>query len=471
MSGDEGKMSFLEHLEELRARLIRCALAVVGGTIACWFFREDILAFLEAPLFEAWSQVDGLPPPQPLNFAGMLDPFVAYLKLSAVAGVFVASPVILYNLWCFVSPGLYQRERKVALPFVLVSTLLFVGGSIAAYMIVFPIGFRFFLDFAAGSETDSVSVSAVAKVASPPESSETPALPEPPAPHRNGAGQPAAFRDAGTTPAPDAGAVAAPDAGPEPEQDAGTGTPDAGPPASATTAMADGPSLRAVEGEGAPDAGPATDSPPPEATSEGDPEQSWYDWILFRIVRSNCRELTATADGRGSMVLRFSWRVRECGQPPDLSWVKRDGVKLPDAGWSEPVAQGGEKIFRELVDRAPTAGAVSYEVGFAAPGSRTKLAPVLMVKDYLSFAIRLILAFGLIFELPVLISFLAIAGIVNYVQLLHFSRWFIMIAVVLAAILTPPDVVTQILLAVPLVVLYFVSVLVAYIFGPKPDEP
>jgi sec-independent protein translocase protein TatC len=71
----------------------------------------------------------------------------------------------------------------------------------------------------------------------------------------------------------------------------------------------------------------------------------------------------------------------------------------------------------------------------------------------------------------VLIAFLAIAGIVNYRQLLNFSRWYIVIAVVVAAILTPPDVLTQIMMAVPLIILYYLSVLFAYFFGPKPDKP
>ena len=82
----------------------------------------------------------------------MLEPFIAYLKMSAIGGIFLAAPVILYQLWKFVAPGLYPRERRLALPFVLVSSVLFVGGSTMAYSVVFPLGFRFFLEFAAGRE-------------------------------------------------------------------------------------------------------------------------------------------------------------------------------------------------------------------------------------------------------------------------------------------------------------------------------
>jgi sec-independent protein translocase protein TatC len=92
-----------------------------------------------------------------------------------------------------------------------------------------------------------------------------------------------------------------------------------------------------------------------------------------------------------------------------------------------------------------------------------------MVKDYLSLSVRILLAFGIIFELPIFISFLSIAGIVNYKQLLSFSRYFLVISVVVGAMLTPPDVITQVLLALPLMVLYFASILVAYFLGPKPD--
>jgi len=467
-------MSFLEHLEELRARLIRCALAVVGGTIVCWFFREDIRTFLEAPLFDAWSKVDGLPPPQPLNFSGMLEPFVAYLKLSAIGGVFVASPVILYNLWCFVSPGLYPRERKVALPFVLVSTLLFVGGASSAYYTVFPIGFRFFLEFAAGTEVEEaeveVEVTEMGPVA-PPDPvpaalagaiREVGARPEPAAGTDAGGGA-----DAGT----DARGGGETDAGTGETVDAGTATEaeadaDAGPPAGEVAAPSPVPPGKPVR---VADAGPEPDLGSAPSMEDG---ASWYEWLLFRFFRSNCRELNATADARGGVLLRFVWQERRCGPPPDLLRVDRGETRLAQAAWSEPLVLAGGRISRELLDPLATPGRHTYEVGYASQQSSTgKLAPVLMVKDYLSFAIRLLLAFGLVFELPVLISFLAIAGIVNYRQLLGFSRWFIVIAVIVAAILTPPDVLTQIMLAVPLIVLYYLSVLFAYFFGRKSDEP
>jgi len=483
-------MTFLEHLEELRRRLLRCAIAVVGGMIICWFFREEFRAFLEAPLYEAWSQVEGLPPPKPLHFAGLIEPFVAYLKLSAVGGVFIASPVILYQLWRFVSPGLYPRERKVAAPFVIVSTLLFVGGSAMAYTMVFPIGFRFFLEFAAGREVEtleaSVSTALVAPAAepirdagpAPPKAAVGPPPAEPP-PEKTTEGEPHALvaLDGGV----DAGVL---DAGTEDGRDAG---PDTGLADTVVEVSLDG-GVLTVETRERPtpttpqpvaeqrDAGVAdegrSDAGPGEPGVEG-VQRSWYEWVLHKILRSSCRELEVEAT-EGRVALTVDWDEEECGPPPTIVGLSRndgdDDIEL-EVEWREDrEARPGHVVF-EAFDRPPSVGEHAYEVRLTPGGGiagEGQLSPILMVQDYLSFAVRLLLAFGLVFELPILISFLAFAGIVNYKQLLRFSRWFIVLAFVFAAVLTPPDVITQILLAAPLIVLYFASVVVAYIVGERP---
>lgn len=107
------------------------------------------------------------------------------------------------------------------------------------------------------------------------------------------------------------------------------------------------------------------------------------------------------------------------------------------------------------------------------PGSDLVVEPTLMLGEYLDFVVRMLLAFGVTFEVPVVISFLAFAGLVNWKQLLGFFRWWVVIAAVVAAVLTPPDVGSQMLMLVPLVVLYLLSVALAWIFGPKvpPAEP
>ncbi len=250
---NELRLTFTEHLAELRNRLIWSILAMFVGMGIAWLIREDLLAFLTAPFFNAWKQVSKLPSPV-LHFANPIEPFVAYLKLSFIVGIFIASPVVLYQLWRFIAPGLYPREKRLALPFVFFATVLFISGGAMGYALVLPMAFHFFLDFS--------------------------------------------------------------------------------------------------------------------------------------------------------------------GQI----------------------------------------------------GNQAMLVPTIMMQEYLNVALKLLLAFGLTFELPVLITFLALAGIVNYRQLLRFGRWFIVVALIIAAILAPPDVFSQTCMTAPLVILYYISTLIAYYLGPRPDK-
>jgi sec-independent protein translocase protein TatC len=137
------KVPFLEHLEELRYRLIISLAAVGIGAIVAFLFKEKIFEFLARPLLEA------LPPDSnQLIFTGVYEAFLVYLKASLLAGLLAAVPVILYQVWAFISPGLYPRERNTMIPFVVFSSLFFLGGAIFGYYVVFPFGFRFFLGFA-----------------------------------------------------------------------------------------------------------------------------------------------------------------------------------------------------------------------------------------------------------------------------------------------------------------------------------
>jgi len=245
---DEHRMTFFEHLAELRKRLGRSALFLIVGVAVAYFYKEQLLAFISRPLRIAYK-TRGMGVPN-LNFADPVDPFLSYLYLALLGGFFLVSPLILWELWAFVSPGLYSREKRYAIPFVLGSTICFVGGAYFGYSAVLPIGFDFFLGFAG-------------------------------------------------------------------------------------------------------------------------------------------------------------------------------------------------KI-----------------------GGGLEIRPVLMMEEYLSFTTRMLLAFGIVFELPLFITFLSIAGIVNWWQLVKFSRWFIIVAVTLGAILTPPDATSQLLMSVPLIFLYFVSIGLARVFGP-----
>lgn len=248
---DDVEMTFFEHLGELRNRLVRALWGFVPGVIAAWVFKERIFLLLTDPLVRAWERL-GLGPPQ-VHFANPIDMVVAYLQIAVVVGAILGSPWAFWQLWLFVAPGLYRRERRLALPFVLFSTLFFVGGAFFGYLFVFPLAFETFLGFA--------------------------------------------------------------------------------------------------------------------------------------------------------------------GQLPD---------------------------------------------------SNLQIRPTLMVSEYLTFSLRMLLAFGITFEVPVVVTFLAFAGIVNWRQLLGFTRWWVVISAVIAALLTPPDVGSQLMMLVPLILLYVLSIVLAYVFGPKP---
>jgi sec-independent protein translocase protein TatC len=109
-------------------------------------------------------------------------------------------------------------------------------------------------------------------------------------------------------------------------------------------------------------------------------------------------------------------------------------------------------------------------MGGMLPTGDLRVQPTIMITEYLTFATRMLLAFGVVFEVPVVISFLALAGIVNWKQLLNFGRWWVVIASVIAAVLTPPDVGSMLMMMGPLVVLYYLAVGLAYFVGPKVEK-
>jgi sec-independent protein translocase protein TatC len=137
-------MSLLEHLEELRRRLIRALLALFVGMAACLSWAPEICRFLAEPI------TPFLPPGTKLAFLGVTDPFLLYFKTALLAGAFLAFPAILWQIWRFVSPGLYRKERRWAGPFVLLGWLFFVGGGLFAYYVAFPLTVKFLLEIAGG---------------------------------------------------------------------------------------------------------------------------------------------------------------------------------------------------------------------------------------------------------------------------------------------------------------------------------
>lgn len=142
---ESDKQPFTAHLEELRSRLIKSFIAVTLGFLLSYGFKEQIFDILTAPLMGVMKSGDHL------IYTNLPEAFFTFLKTAFIAGLMLASPVILYQFWMFVAPGLYDRERRLAMPILFLSILFFAGGVLFGYFIVFPFGFKFFIGFA--SET------------------------------------------------------------------------------------------------------------------------------------------------------------------------------------------------------------------------------------------------------------------------------------------------------------------------------
>ncbi|WP_197904833.1 twin-arginine translocase subunit TatC [Desulfosarcina alkanivorans] len=138
----EDKIPFTAHLEELRKRLIYSFVAVFIGFGLSYGFKERLFQILTQPLISVMKQGETL------IYTGLPEAFFTFLKVSFLSGLMIASPVIIYQFWMFVAPGLYDREKRLLIPIVLLSSVFFVGGALFGYFIVFPFGFDFFLGFA-----------------------------------------------------------------------------------------------------------------------------------------------------------------------------------------------------------------------------------------------------------------------------------------------------------------------------------
>ncbi|MCA9625593.1 MAG: twin-arginine translocase subunit TatC [Myxococcales bacterium] len=253
-------MTIWEHLAELRKRLIiSIVVLLITGAVA-WEFRETLLAFMVKPYVDAWRD-NGVPGEPMLHFQTPAAAFLAYFKLSLLGGAVFAAPIIFWQIWAFVAPGLYSREKKWVIPFALSSTGLFIGGGYFGWKIAFPLAFKYLLG-----------------------------------------------------------------------------------------------------------------------------------------MGGNLTEILLPLD-----------------------------VEL-------------------------------------------SVTPTVMMGDYIDFVTRMLLGFGLIFEIPLFIFFLSVAGLVNYLQLIRFGRWYVVVAFLVAAILTPPDASSQVMMAVPMLLLYVLSIGLAYVFGKPPTD-
>jgi sec-independent protein translocase protein TatC len=139
---DESQAPLLDHLLELRTRLVRCIMALGVAFAICLYFADDIFGFLVRPLTAAFPPGQGR-----LIYTKLYEAFFVNVKVALFAAFFVSFPIIANQLWAFVAPGLYAREKRAFLPFLIATPLLFTSGAALAYFVVMPTAFRWFLGF------------------------------------------------------------------------------------------------------------------------------------------------------------------------------------------------------------------------------------------------------------------------------------------------------------------------------------
>ena len=153
--------SFVEHLTELRSRLIKSIIYLFCFFIVCYFFAENIYSFLINPYAEAVKDDD-------LNrrmiFTALQETFITYLKVAFFTAMFISSPIILIQVWKFVAPGLYKNEKTALLPYMIATPVLFLLGGMLVYYLIMPLAINFFLSFETATSSNSLPIQLEAKV-------------------------------------------------------------------------------------------------------------------------------------------------------------------------------------------------------------------------------------------------------------------------------------------------------------------
>jgi len=157
---DEQKMPLMEHLIELRSRLVRALAALFVGFLISYYFADQIYQFLVQPLADLFEGQSG----RRLIYTGLHEAFFTYIKVAAFSAICVAFPVIAMQFWKFVAPGLYKHERKAFLPFLLATPVLFLMGAALAYYVVCPFAWKFFLSFETAAAPHSLPIVVEPKV-------------------------------------------------------------------------------------------------------------------------------------------------------------------------------------------------------------------------------------------------------------------------------------------------------------------
>jgi len=162
MSDENNKQSsFIEHLTELRSRLVKSVIYLFIFFIICYFFSENIYNFLLSPYAEAVKDDDIS---RRMIFTALHETFITYLKVAFFAAIFISSPIILTQIWKFIAPGLYKNEKKALLPYLIATPTLFLLGGMLVYYLIMPLAIKFFLTFETLQNVNSLPIQLEAKV-------------------------------------------------------------------------------------------------------------------------------------------------------------------------------------------------------------------------------------------------------------------------------------------------------------------
>ena len=158
---DIKQASFVEHLTELRSRLIKSIIYLFIFFLICYLYSEEIYSFLLAPYSNAVRDDESN---RRMIFTALQETFITYLKVSFFAAMFVASPIILTQIWKFIAPGLYKNEKKALLPYLIATPILFLLGGMLVYYLIMPLAIKFFLSFETTSQVTNLPIQLEAKV-------------------------------------------------------------------------------------------------------------------------------------------------------------------------------------------------------------------------------------------------------------------------------------------------------------------
>ena len=162
MNDDNKKQSsFIDHLTELRSRLVKSIIYLFVFFIICYFFAENIYNFLVSPYADAVKDDDIN---RRMIFTALHETFITYLKVAFFASMFISSPIILIQVWKFVAPGLYKNEKRALLPYLIATPVLFLFGGMLVYYLIMPLAIKFFLSFETSSTLNSLPIQLEAKV-------------------------------------------------------------------------------------------------------------------------------------------------------------------------------------------------------------------------------------------------------------------------------------------------------------------